>query len=1180
MSKLNNKVSIAVVSIATVLSLSGAVALIPATANGATAADVQAQIAALMAQIQALQGQLQTAPAGSSSMSVPASLLSSGDLTVGSKSSAVMDLQRFLNGAGYSVAKSGVGSMGNESTYFGNATKAALMKWQAAAGISPASGYFGAKSRAKLQSLSVAVVTNPSAPVNPTNPTAPVVVTPSGAAMSAMLASAQPTGTLAPVNAGRVPFTTVTLTAGSSDVTVNSLTVQREGVAQDAAFAGLVLIDSTGMQIGDAKTLNSNHQANIGNPFVIKAGSSKTVTVAANMAASLASYDGQVASFGVVAVNTADNSTFTGLPLVGVSLRLVQNITLGSVTAAVSSYDPASANNQQIGTTGYKFAGVRLTAGSAEQVNLMSIRFNQSGSASATDLANVKVYVDGTAYNTTVDSTGKYYSATFGNGILIDKGLSKDVWIQGDIVGSNAANRTVQFDIYKNTDIYMTGVTYGYGIVAPVGAGTYSSAHATSQLTTSNPWFQSAAITIAAGSATTINKSLSVPAQNIAVNVPNQVLGGFDTNIMGESLSVQSMKFTVASTSGSGTGLLTSVSLYQGNTVVAGPVDAVYVSPTTQTVTFTDTVTIPVGITTYTLKGKVASGINNSTQYSVSTNPGAGDWSNITGNTTGNNISLSSIGNFTMNTMTVQGAALAVYVSPTPASQTVVANRQNLAFANIQLDATQSGEDMRLSVIPLYSTGTTTDMTSCELYDGANLLTSGSNVYTATVAATASTKHNFNLDQTLTVSKGTVKTLGVVCNLNASLLAGNQYKWGIGGTIASDWTATGVTSGATVTVTGTVNAGNAMVIGTSALTAVSDSTSPSYALAYDGQTGVVMGVLKFHASSEAMSVHDVALQLTNTASSSASDLVQATLWDGTTQVGTVAFSGANTVATTTGLAINVPADSDKLITVKADMGSIGNGLAGHQGALIAVDLRNAVASKTQSGGDIYATGAEVSPALNGGFAGVRLFNVVPTFARIAGANTSFSGTGTYDLYRFSITASPANSNGLGIDQLVVGVATSTTENSASTTVNNLKIFAYSDSAMSNPVTTTLGSGQVGPTLANLISTGNNTYALSAILEVGAGQTMYFRVVGDVAFTHTSGTVTPTGYISTKIIGDPAGYPSLSTLMGAVSSVSTSNFIWSPNATTTSNANHVDWTNGYKVVGLDDVTMATTTMNKQ
>lgn len=94
----------------------------------------------LMQQLAALQAQLAALTGGTTTFS--------RNLTVGSTGSDVKALQQYLNAKGYEVASSGPGSAGMETSRFGPATKAALAKFQAAVGISPASGYFGAKTRA------------------------------------------------------------------------------------------------------------------------------------------------------------------------------------------------------------------------------------------------------------------------------------------------------------------------------------------------------------------------------------------------------------------------------------------------------------------------------------------------------------------------------------------------------------------------------------------------------------------------------------------------------------------------------------------------------------------------------------------------------------------------------------------------------------------------------------------------------------------------------------------------------------------------------------------------------------------------------------------------------------------------------------------------------------------------
>lgn len=74
------------------------------------------------------------------------------DLSLNMKGEDVRALQAFLNAKGFKVAASGAGSVGNETTLFGPATKAALIRYQKANGIKPAIGYFGPVTRAYVSS--------------------------------------------------------------------------------------------------------------------------------------------------------------------------------------------------------------------------------------------------------------------------------------------------------------------------------------------------------------------------------------------------------------------------------------------------------------------------------------------------------------------------------------------------------------------------------------------------------------------------------------------------------------------------------------------------------------------------------------------------------------------------------------------------------------------------------------------------------------------------------------------------------------------------------------------------------------------------------------------------------------------------------------------------------------------
>jgi len=1145
-------VAAAVGMISAVVMMGGAVV---APASAATVEELTAQINSLLSTIAALQSQLAGIQGGSGTGTGSCAYTFTQNLTTGSTGTEVMNLQKFLNmDPATQVSTSGAGSPGNETSYFGPATKAAVVKFQnkyasevlAPVGLTAGTGYWGSSSRAKANSMCSGTGTGTG------------IGTGTGTGIS-VVAGAQPANSLAPQGASRVPFTTFTVTNNSgAAVTVTGVTVERTALGSDSVFSGITLVDSNNVQLGIAKTLNSNHQAVIGDNFTLNPGESKMLTVAGNMGSSLTTYAGQVVSLSVVAVNTT--ATVSGsLPITGAAHTVNATLSIGSVSTTTSAYDPGTTQSKNLGDTSVKFSGVKFTASSVEDIKLYSVRWRQTGTAAAGDLSNVMTYVDGVAYPTTVSSDGKYYTTVFAGGVLIEKGFSKDVYIQGDITGSGAAGRTVDFDIDKASDVYFVGQTYGYGIAV---SGSYS------------PWYDGYQTSVNAGSATSITKANEVPAQNIAVNVPNVELGGFATEFKGEAVSVQSLTFTIA-TSGTGLGVITSIALYDENgAVVAGPADA---NAAGTSVTLSNTVTFPTGRHVYKLKGKLPSTFTNNGTVTVSTVPNSTNWTNATGQTSGNTISLP--GNtVTMNVMTVKAGAVNITVSASPTNQTVVSGVNGFTVANYQIDTTQSGEDIRFNNFKLdydetsLSTG---DPVNCFLWDGSTRLNSS-----AVNPTTNGTEYTASFDTVLVVPKGTLKTIAAKCDLPASLTTGSFAVGLLASGGSTSFTGTGVLSGQTITPTGTTNAGATLSISSGGtLTVTKDSSSPAYAIAAAGTSNVTLGILRIAATDEPIDLKTVALQLTS-ASSSPSDLTEVSLWDGATKIGTTLFAGGSDNATTTITTTTIiPANSYKLITVKGNLASIGTSLVGTQGALLKVNWDGNDSTGTRgtgqsSGSAVYATGSDTDVD------GVRVFKTYPTVAQLSIPSSTLTTQTGVVLTRFSVKANAAG--GLGIGKFTINVATSTvnTNVSGTTTVTNLKVYAFTDSGFSSPISG-FTDGQVVATIANLVSGDNDAVVQSpSEVNIPMDTTYYFEVRGDVALT--AGTGTFSGYVTTKLIGDSAYLVDVNTLVDTLANVDgqgNDNFIWSPNATTTSETTHADWANGYFVSGLPSAGLSGSTLSK-
>lgn len=1138
----------------------------------------------------------------------------SRDLTVGAKGDDITCLQNYL-------------SVSPATGYFGSLTKAAVAKWQAANGLSPAVGYFGSLSRAKYSSLTAgAPTTQTTTGTTPTTPT-----TPAAAGTLKVESGVQPNASLIPINSTRVPFTVVKFSApAGTDVKVNSLVVERTGLAADTAVAGVVLLDEAGTQLGIAKTLNSNHQTTLTEPFVVRAGQTRIMTIAGNAETSSNSLAGQVVYLALKQVNSSAATVDGVLPITGAGHTVNESLSIGSVTMLRGSLDPGSSLTKRVGWTDYIFSSVKITAGSFEKIYLKSIRWDQSGSISSGDLANIKTYVGGTAYDNVLSSDGKYYTAIFGDnggkGVLIDKGFSAEVTIRGDIV--SGSNRTIDFDIAKRTDIGLVGETYGYGIIPPQTGTSDPTDDTAAFSSTEDPWYDAAQVLVSIGSIT-ITGANTIPAQNVAVNLNNQVLGGFTIEVKGEQISVGRMDFffmatgTSASTGGAGIAgtNVTNITLVDPNgAVVAGPVDGTTVKNGHGKVRFTDTVTYPVGIGVYTLKGKLSTTFPTNSTFQASTTPSSG-WATVTGLSTGKTITPSSAV-ITANQMTVKAGAIGVSVSSVPIAQTVITGASQFLFANYILDGTSSGEDLRLTNIPLaydvHTGGAAADVLNCKLYDGSTVVTS-----TSINPSAAGSSTNFILSGTgLTLPKGTSKTLGLKCDIISGAAAGGKYAFGLGGDDAdngahsNDWTGvSGLTSGQTIAQTVTDGVGQYMTAATGGtLSVVLDSNSPPYRIVGAGQTGVELSRIKFSAVNEDIDLRQFALVISGNASNSPVDLVgrQITLWNGSTQIGTAVFPTADN-ATSSAIAtgsFRIPRNGARILTIKGDIAAISlDGPMTASGELLKVDYDGANVGLNGN----YGTGVESGNTVNGATTvtasqGVRIMEAYPVLAYHTIPTTSYAITSgaNQKLYRFSVTA---NNEEVALYKVSFTIGSSTLSGSGAK-LSLYSLYAYTDSLFSqidSNFTTSgiLNTGQCFSAAANpattnppgtltpeiyFSKTGCNLATTTYVVPSGA--TRYFELRATAAglstVTTSKDTITvqldgdsafPTAHQSGGDTGD-MGRSGINAVQG-VDNDTNDNFIWSPVSTTTQNTVYdLDYTNSYQVIGLPAAGMWQNTLQSQ
>lgn len=1091
--------------------VAGGVAGVTMLAMSAMSVGAQSvSIEQLLAQIAQLQAQLTALQGGSTSGSTGVMYSFTRNLQVGSTGEDVRMLQKALNAsADTRVASTGAGSPGAETTYFGPATKAAVIKFQnkyasevlTPSGLSSGTGFVGPSTRAKLNSMSTGGSTNPTTPVTGT--------------MGVTLSSSSPLQGAVIAGQGLADLAHYTFTnTSNTEAVVTKIVINRGGISNDSAFTNIYLYDG-GKRVTDSATVSSgvitfNDTSGI---IRVPAGSSKTISVRADVSSGAT---GQVLAVSLASV-TSNVTTSGNFPIAGAFFS-VATATLATVDFGTATGGGSTAPQNET------LLWQSTASVSQQAVNLRAISFRNVGSISTSDINNFKLFVDGTQVATAagMDANGYVTFDLGSNPRRLETG-GRIIKLVGDIVGGST--RTYQFQLRQTGDVMLIDTQLNQPIIPTYQSSTFSAISPNS--------------TTISGGSVSVSKANSSPTSNVTVGASGVKLATFEFRASGERVKVEALKVKGVASDGGG--------FDNGKILLNGAQIGSTKDLTNDTaIEFTfgssffiepnQTAVVDILADTKKTDGSShASGSTASTSlvYQASYN-------NAQGMNSLSVITLPGSADVVGNTITMSSSALTLTKFSGYGNQTIPAGTNNARLGSFVLSA-GSAEGVNVNTILITLTSTQeASLTSLWLKD----VSTGQMI--GTEKSNPDTSNSFSVN--LNIPASGTKNIDVMGSILSSAGSG---VWGGSGSGYANADAEG--TGATTGSSALADAADlqTITIGSGSLALAQNASDPTFNTAniIAGSSNVKAGKFRFTGINSSFTVQELMVKVpTDAATSTDSVVLRYKDANGTTQttsaqslaIPTAGNGQTHATATFTGLNVYVPANGDADIEVLANVASIAAGARSGKALTVSIDYNNGFKAVSSSGAVSTSVGsADVSG--NGTF---YIRKSVPTFTRVlTGINDPVTGQA---IYKFTVAAD--NAGPIEIKKLSFSIATS-----GGVIITDMSLYdaASPSSAINTSVVNTVG--QTGSEVATFYAGASG--ANDTVISVEGGSSKTFEIRGTVS-----------GWSSDDSINISFSEDSTASITAASGTFSTEKLVWSDrsvvgSAHTTATA---DWINGYQV----------------